>query len=249
MHFFSGLSYQFRGLGLGIRTPRLCFLGLVRFLIVIVITVLLASLVVDHHREILSLVWKAPASKWILWFWQLVSWLLAALLVGLSALAGYLLSQIFFSVLIMDAMSRITEKMVTGRVIAPPEMGFFRQLLELIWQEIPRALLPVALLMGLMVAGWLTPLGPVISIVSSCLSVIFLAWDNTDLTDARRMAPFRERFNFLLSTLTFHLGFGLPFLVPVLNVLLLSFAPVGATLFQIERRTTKDSPHMDRSAK
>lgn len=237
MHFFKGLSYQFRGLWLGMRTPRLLFLGLIRFLAVILITVLLAGFVVDHHREILSLVWQAPASKWLLWLWQLLSWLIALFLVGLSALGGYLISQILFSVLIMDAMSRITERMTTGEVIAPPEMGIFRQLLDLICQETPRTLIPVALLAVLMVAGWLTPLGPVISVASSCLSVIFLAWDNTDLTDARRMRPFRERFNFLLSTLPFHLGFGLPFLIPVLNVFLLSFAPVGATLFQIERRT------------
>jgi CysZ protein len=38
----------------------------------------------------------------------------------------------------------------------------------------------------------------------------------------------------LLKTLPFHLGFGLLFLVPVLNILLLSFAPVGATLYYLE---------------
>jgi CysZ protein len=223
------------------RTPKLLFLGLVRFAVVILITVVLASLVVVHHQEILSMIWKAPTSKWILWLWQLLSWLLALLLVGLSAIMGYLLSQIFFSVLIMDAMSRVTERMVTGELIAPSDMGFFRQFLELILQETPRTLIPVVLLMGLMVIGWLTPLGPVVSIVSSGLSVIFLAWDNTDLTDARRMKPFRERFHFLLHSLPFHLGFGLPFLIPVLNLLLLSFAPVGATLFQTDRESPPKS--------
>jgi CysZ protein len=69
--------------------------------------------------------------------------------------------------------------------------------------------------------------------------VVFLAWDNTDLPFARRMAPFKHRFAFLLKTLPFHLGFGLPFLIPVLNALLLSFAPVGATLFQIEKEGGK----------
>jgi CysZ protein len=42
------------------------------------------------------------------------------------------------------------------------------------------------------------------------------------------------RFRFLLKTLPFHLGFGLLFLVPALNILLLSFAPVGATLYYLE---------------
>jgi CysZ protein len=49
------------------------------------------------------------------------------------------------------------------------------------------------------------------------------------------MEPFRERFKFLLRYLLFHLGFGLWFLIPVLNILFLSFAPVGATLFYLEQ--------------
>jgi CysZ protein len=86
--------------------------------------------------------------------------------------------------------------------------------------------------------GWLTPLGPIITILSSMAAVIFLAWDNTDLIPARRMAPFRERFRLLMNTLAFHLGFGLLFLIPLLNILFLSFAPVGATLYYIDRYRT-----------
>ncbi|MBW2022400.1 MAG: hypothetical protein JRI51_05955, partial [Deltaproteobacteria bacterium] len=71
-----------------------------------------------------------------------------------------------------------------------------------------------------------------------------LSWDNTDLVPARRMMPFRERFKLLLKTLPFHLGFGLPFLIPGANIVFLSFAPVGATLYHIEKEAsqTKASP-------
>ncbi|MFC1830169.1 hypothetical protein ACFL0O_11230, partial [Thermodesulfobacteriota bacterium] len=82
--------------------------------------------------------------------------------------------------------------------------------------------------------GWLTPLGPLITIISSLAAVTFLAWDNTDLVPARRLEPFRTRFKFLLKTLPFHIGFGLLFLIPVASILFLSFAPVGATLYYIE---------------
>jgi CysZ protein len=85
-----------------------------------------------------------------------------------------------------------------------------------------------------MILGWLTPLGPALTLITSGVAVIFLTWDNTDLVPARRLQPFSERFRFLLQTLPFHLGFGLLFLVPVLNILLLSFAPVGATLYYLE---------------
>ena len=105
-------------------------------------------------------------------------------------------------------------------------------------QEIPRTTAPVLLSLVLIGLGWLTPLGPIVTILSSMAAVIFLAWDNTDLIPARRMAPFKECFRLLMSTLPFHLGFGLLFLIPLLNILFLSFAPVGATLYYIDRYRT-----------
>jgi len=87
----------------------------------------------------------------------------------------------------------------------------------------------------LIIVGWLTPLGPVVTVVSSAIAIIFLAWDNTDLIPARRLVPFGDRFRMLRRALPFHLGFGLLFLIPFLNILFLSFAPVGATLYFIDR--------------
>ncbi|MDX9785580.1 MAG: EI24 domain-containing protein [Desulfobacterales bacterium] len=236
MGFLSGISYNFRGLVLGLRTPKLLFLGFVRFAALFILTVILGSILVLHRQDILSLLWNVPESQWLLWVWHLLSWLLSLLLFGVSALIGFLVSQLLFSVLIMDAMSKITEKMITGGLASSSTESFWHQFAQLIMQEIPRAILPIGLLTILTVASWITPLAPVISVISSCLAVIFLAWDNTDLPEARSLAPFKQRFKFLLNTLPFHFGFGLLFLIPVLNAVLLSFAPVGATLFQIERR-------------
>jgi CysZ protein len=39
-----------------------------------------------------------------------------------------------------------------------------------------------------------------------------------------------------MKTIPFHLGFGLPFLVPILNIVFLAFAPVGATLYYLEKQ-------------
>jgi CysZ protein len=87
----------------------------------------------------------------------------------------------------------------------------------------------------LLVFSWFTPLGPVFTILSPLAVVVFLSWDNTDLVPARRLGAFNERMQFLRGHLGFHLGFGILFLVPVLNILLLSFAPVGATLYYVEQ--------------
>jgi CysZ protein len=220
---------------MGLKTPKLLMLGLIRFLIVVLITFFVAGLILVYHQELLSTLWSKPESQWVTWLWHLLSWLLAAVLVGLSTVISFLVSQILFSVLIMDMMSRITEKKVTGHVRESDNVRWWQQFLFLIKQEIPRATVPVLLSLVLMVLGWLTPLGPIIAILSAAVAVIFLAWDNTDLTPARQLIPFRERFRSLRRSLLFFLGFGLLFLIPVLNILFLSFAPVGATLYHIDQ--------------
>lgn len=234
MDFFTGIRYNLRGLWVGIKTPRLCLWGAIRFIAVILITFLFAGLILAYHQEILDLMWSRPESQWVLWLWHLLSWLLSLFLMGLSVIISYLISQVLFSVFIMDLMSRITELKVTGNVIEPDNHPLAKQLFHLIRQEIPRAVIPVFLSILLMVLGWLTPLGPFLTIISSGMAIIFLSWDNTDLLPARRVLPFKERFRFLFKTISFHLGFGSLFLIPGINILFLSFAPVGATLYLLE---------------
>jgi CysZ protein len=234
---FKGIRYNIKGLGMSLRSPKLLLLGLIRFAVVIAITIASAGFFLVYHGEILNLIWSQPNSTWLLWLWQVLSWLLSAVMVGLSSILSYLISQILFSVLIMDMMSRITEKRVTGAVQLPIGIPLWQQLLFLIKQEIPRATIPVLLTLILILVGWLTPLGPIITVVSSAIAVIFLAWDNTDLISARRMIPFGDRFRTLKRTLPFHLGFGLLFLIPLLNILFLSFAPVGATLYYFDQNS------------
>jgi CysZ protein len=235
MDLLKGVIYNIRGLWLGIKTPKLLLLGFLRFAFVIIITIISSALILAYHQEILNLIWARPESRWIVWLWHLLSWLLSLFLVGISTIISYLISQILFSVVIMDYMSRITERKITTRVKDQERMPILRQFLYLLKQEIPRATVPLLILLVLMILGWLTPLGPVLAILASGMAIIFLAWDNTDLLPARRLVPFRKRFRFLLKTIPFHLGFGLPFLIPGLNILFLCFAPVGATIYYLEK--------------
>ncbi|MFH2218824.1 MAG: EI24 domain-containing protein [Pseudomonadota bacterium] len=234
MSVLDGIRYNLRGFWLGVKTPGLLFLGIIRIAVVIVITVISASLILVYHQEILNFIWSRPESPWVVWLWHLLSWMLSLFLVVLSSVFSYLVSQILFCVIIMDTMSRITERLESGREKEPEKIPIFRQLFYLIKQEIPRAIVPVMLSLVIIILGWLTPLGPVVTIISSVAAVTFLAWDNTDLVPARRLHPFKTRFKFLLKTLPFHIGFGLLFLIPVASIFFLSFAPVGATLYYIK---------------
>lgn len=240
MSFLSGIKYNLRGLWMGIKTPRLLILGLIRFAVIIIITVLSAGLILIYHNEILNLIWTKPESYWVIWLWYVLSWLLSFFLVGVAAILSYLISQILFSVIIMDQMSRIVEHKITGQVKELKKLSIGRQFFYLIKQEIPRSTIPVLLSLFLMLLGWFTPFGPILVVLTCAIAVIFLAWDNTDLIPARRFVPFQERFKQLLKSIPFHLGFGLLFLIPGLNILFISFAPVGATLYYLKKHESID---------
>lgn len=235
MGFIKGIQYNIKGLATGLKTPKLLALGLTRFVAIILITSLAAGLVLVYHADIVNLIWHMPDSGWLVWLWHILSWTITLILLAVSALVAYLVAQLLFCVLIMDLMSRITEKMVLGRIVNPQNASIPAQLLFLIRQEIPRTLIPLVITLFVVIVGLLTPLGPIIAIVSSAFAAVFLAWDNTDLVPARRLVPFGERFLFLRKAVLFHLGFGLLFLIPLVNILFLSFAPVGATMYYIEK--------------
>jgi len=234
MKIFDGMAYNMRGFWLGIKTPKLLLLGLIRLAAVIIITIISASLILVYHQEILNLIWTQPESRWLVWLWHLLSWLLSLFLVVLSSVLSYIISQILFCVIIMDTMSRITEHLVSDHDKEPPKMPFFSRFVYLVKQETPRAIVPILLSLFIIVLGWLTPLGPFLTIFSSITAALFLAWDNTDLVPARRLYPFKTRFKYFYKNLPFHLGFGLMFLIPVVNLFFLSFAPVGATLYYVK---------------
>ena len=232
--FVKGIRYNLRGLKLAVKTPRLLLLGMLRFAVVIILTSLTAGLVFYYNQDILNLIWIKPENAWLTWLWHMVSWLVSFLLAGISVVISYLLSQLLFAVIIMDKMSRITEQISSGQMREQTQTPIWQQFIFLIRQEIPRSTIPVLVTLLLMALSWLTPLGPLMTILASGIAAVFLAWDNTDLVPARRMVPFSGRMRILLQTLPFHLGFGVLFLVPGLNILLLSFAPVGATLYYID---------------
>lgn len=237
MEFFSGIKYNIQGVLLALKTPSLLMLGLLRFVVVFILSLFLSGMILFWHEEILVLLWKMPESGWLVYLWQVVSWLLSILLAALAMVISYLIAQLFFGVFIMDYMSRITERMVLGQELSPSQGSWLAVFAYLIRQEIPRAIIPVLITLVIMIAGLFTPLSPIILVLSSLAAAVFLAWDNTDLVPARRMVPFHGRIQFLKGSLLFHVGFGLLFLIPFINIIFLSFAPVGATLYFLDKES------------
>ncbi len=235
MNLINGFIYNLKGLMLSLKTPRLLILGLIRFVVVIAFFIAVAGLVFAFHDDIVNHFWSKPDGFWMVLLWQIVSLLFSLLLLGVSSIIAFIISQLIFSLFVMDLMSRITERIITGEVKLPEiDLPWWKTFFFLIKQELLRAIIPILILLTITVLGWLTPLGPVLTFITPVAAAIFLAWDNTDLIPARQLKPFNERFFFLRKTFTFHLGFGLWFLIPFVNILMLSFAPVGASLYFIE---------------
>ncbi|MBF0303660.1 MAG: EI24 domain-containing protein [Desulfamplus sp.] len=237
MNLISGFMYNLRGLIMGLTTPKLFFLGMLRLVVVVMLTILCSGLVLMWHQEILNILWTRPEASWLVFLWKIASWILSIFLAAVSGLFSYIVAQLLFSVFVMDYMSRVTESIVKGQGAGSEDsnISFFRLFLYLVRQEIPRAIIPVVLMLSIMGLGFLTPFGPFVAVASSVVAAVFLAWDNTDLVPARRMLPFSQRFDFLRKNILFHVGFGLCFLIPWINILFLSFAPVGATIYFIEK--------------
>lgn len=235
---FSGIQYNLKGLKLGLKTPQLLFLGLIRFMLIGVLVIVSAFVVWWFYQDIFSMIWNKPDSRWIVWLWYFSSWLVGLMLFFMTAMVSYLVGQIAFGIWIMDMMAQVTERTITGNSTKPAHSSFFLQLFHLIKQETPRAIFPIALTTLVMLVGWMTPLGPILTVLLPLVTTFFLAWDNTDLIPARQLIPFKERFEFLKSNLLFHIGFGLLFLIPFANVLFLSFAPVGGALYYIDLKKT-----------
>ncbi len=241
MNLFKGIKYNFKGFMMGIKNPQLLFLGILRFVVVVLLAFLLSGAVFYFHNQIVNLIWKMPESGLLFYLWKLVSWIITILLASISAIIAYFIAQFLFSLFIMDYMSRKVENIITGKEIYSDDTSYTALFFYLIKQEIPRALLPMFLSLIIMFTGFLTPFGSIIAVISSIFAITFLAWDNTDLVPARRMEPFKKRLAYFRKNLLFHMGFGLLFLIPVLNILFLSFAPVGATLYYIENIDLKSN--------
>ena len=63
MNLFKGLSYNMKGLGMSLRTPKLLLLGLIRIVVVLLLTIVAAGLIFYYYQQIVDLIWSKPESN------------------------------------------------------------------------------------------------------------------------------------------------------------------------------------------
>ena len=93
MKFLAGLKYNLEGLKLGLTTPKLMALGLVRFVLFLALAVGAAILAFKFYQDIFSMLWSRPESAWLVWLWHFVSWIAGLILFGMALMVAYLVGQ------------------------------------------------------------------------------------------------------------------------------------------------------------
>jgi len=234
MGFFYGLWCHIEALKIFKQQKSLIFWALLRFIVLIVLFVILSTIAISYNKEVLQLFWIKPENYFLLILWYILLFLTSIVLMFVAGIISYIISQVLFGVLIADHMSILTERIITGNV-TNPQMNL-RHLIFLVKQEIPRTFIPLIITSAIMVFGWILPLGVVLVVASVLISCLFTAWDYTDLVPARALYSFKERFGIFKKEILGHLGFGLPFAIPFLNVVLFSIGPVSGTLFYLKKK-------------
>ena len=70
MSLIKGISYNFRGLGMGVKTPKLLLLGIIRIVVVILLTIVAAMLIYYFLQSNINDIWQKPESNWIIWLFS-----------------------------------------------------------------------------------------------------------------------------------------------------------------------------------
>ncbi len=68
MSLFKGIEYNIKGLVMGIKNPQLLFLGILRFVIVIILAGFLSGAVFYFHAQLLNFIWEMPESGLMVYF-------------------------------------------------------------------------------------------------------------------------------------------------------------------------------------
>lgn len=233
-----GVGYPFRALGF-IGRHKLWGPCLWPILISLVLLVGLITASVLYAGDLRDLLWSRPAGEGfvnalLLGLWHALAVVLGLLLIVVDILLFALLGRAIASPF-LDLLAERVERLVG----LPLPAGGLRATLRSVLFAFADVLLIIVFYLALLVPLLLLNLIPVVgsaayTVLSTALAMLMLALDFSSLTLARRLVPFLLRWQAIWLNRWLCLGFGAAvfvlLLVPVLNLVLLPLAAVGATL-------------------
>lgn len=227
--FFHGLGAHARGIRFALAHKGYLGLVLIPFILTIVLYALGFSLFATHSDRMLALL-GAPATPEALgtvtailvWIYvHFIKYLLYLLAFVLMYFLFMVTANILASPLYDHIAGRLAQKAHDGTEgTAQTELSIWRTMIEEVKKALFVALVPLVLI-------WVPVVGQIAAPIAAAM---LLAFDFVDFSLCRDTPRFHERLLFLLQRPLLLLGFGLPLLVPFLNIVLYPFAILGACL-------------------
>lgn len=229
--FPRGLRAHARGVRFALQRKGYLAACLVPFLLTLVLYAVGLALMAANGDHLLGLLWT-PAPETNSGVTGALAWVYVHiakyLLYFLTTILMYFLFMVVANILAAPLYDRIAENLgheaSGGQSIAQESLPFWRSMLEECKKAFFVALLPLALFFVPVVGQLLSPVA----------AAILLAFDFLDYALCRDEPRFAARVRFITQKPLLLLGFGLPLLIPVLNIALFPFAILGSTLLYLE---------------
>ncbi|MGE4299435.1 MAG: EI24 domain-containing protein [Desulfovibrionaceae bacterium] len=230
-HFAAGLSAHGAGIRFAMTHKGYLPVLFIPFIVTIVLFVAGFSTFTAHSDQVLAWLWRPEAAGSDGFFMAVLQWLYAyvfkyllyAALMGLMYFLFMVVANIIASPLYDSVARRVRRREAErlGVALPPPaEMSLVRVVLE----ELKKALFVVVLPIPLF---FIPVVGQACGLL---LAMLLIAWDFTDFSISLDTPTFAARARFVRANPARMLGFGLPLLVPFLNLLLFPFAILGGSL-------------------
>jgi CysZ protein len=238
--FPRGLYAHVRGIRFALARKGYLALSLIPFVLTLVLYAVGFGLFTTNGDQLLGLLWspqEGTAGGFIGALYWMYIHVAKYLLYLLAFMLMYFLFMVIANILAAPLYEHIASRL--AREASGPgaprsaEIPFWRSMLEECKKGFFVAAVPL-LLTFVPVAGQL--LAPV-------AAAMLLAFDFVDFSLCRDNPRFTDRLRYLARQPLLLLGFGLPLLIPVLNIFFFPFAILGATLLYLETTGRSLPPH------
>jgi CysZ protein len=233
--FSEGLSFHYKGFELAFRHRSLLLLSLVPFIVTLTLYMLAFYWLTLRADDLLNAIWGAGAPEiiqttgWLHWVYtHVVKYMLYLVLLMIMTYSFCVFSTIVGSPL-YDHISSRYELLLHGPQLRGERDRAAMGRLVVIKEEIKKAFIILFIPLFLFFV-------PIIgNLISLLIAPILIAWDYVDFSLSRDHAFLKDRLAVVWQHKFRLLGFGFPLLIPLIGILLLPFAILGATRLYFER--------------
>lgn len=226
--FFLGLAAHAHGIRFALARKGYLGLAAIPFLLTVLLYVLGFAVFASHSDTLLGLLWTPDQTAPAGYFMAALAWLYVHVIKYLLYLLAFTLMYFLFMVtanilaapLYEHIATRLAREATGDAATEAPALSLWRTMIEELKKAFFVAAVPLLLVFIPLIGQILAPIA----------AAMLLAYDFVDYPLCLDAPRFADRLRALRRRPLLLLGFGLPLLVPLLNLLLFPFAILGACL-------------------